>query len=185
MTSPPPPTGPSRQLVIFLPNVNPPGPLPRVAAGTESERGRDVGETARCAPAVEEETSCCASATARCAPAVEEETSSCASETARCAPAVEEETSCCEVAKGHGTLRCVGRPVASAARPAVPSGELQPAVDAERRGHRVHPPRCLSLPLSNTLGFLSGEEALGHQVGPTKANLFISDLFSRLSNEIC
>ena len=82
-----------------------------------------------------------------------------------------------------GTLRCVGRPVVSAARPAVPSGEMQPAVDAERRGHRVHPPRCLSLPLSNTQGFLA--KALGHQVGPTKANLLISDLFSRLSNETC
>ena len=54
------PIGPSRQPVIFLPNVNPPGPLPCVPAGVESERGRDVGETARCAPAVEEETSCCA-----------------------------------------------------------------------------------------------------------------------------
>jgi hypothetical protein len=30
-----------------------------------------------------------------------------------------------------------------------------------------------------------GEEALGNQEGPTKANLLISDLFSRLSNEIC
>ena len=71
----------------------------------KESRGRDVGETARCAPAVEEETSCCASATARCTPAVEEETSSCASATARCAPAVEEETSCCAVAKGQ-LARC-------------------------------------------------------------------------------
>ena len=45
-----------------------------------------------------------------------------------------------------GTLRCGGRPLASAALHAEPSGEFQPAVDAERRGHRVHPPRCLSLP---------------------------------------
>ena len=107
------PIGPSRQLVIFLLNVNPPadatppaagpapapGPLPRVAAGAESERGapcarpppsrahgRDAGETAGCAPAVEEETSCCASATSCCAPAVEEE-------------------SCCTVAKGQ-LARC-------------------------------------------------------------------------------
>ena len=58
----------------------------------------------------------------------------------------------CGCQRTAGTLRCVGRPVVSAARPAVPSGELQPAVDAERRCHRVHPPRCLSLPLSNTQG---------------------------------
>ncbi len=87
------------------------------------------------------------------------------------------------------TLCCVGRPVVSAALPAEPSGEFQPAVDAERRGHRVHPPRCLSLPLSNSLhrGSWQSEEALGHQVGPTnfEGKLVISALFRRLSNEIC
>ena len=52
--------------------------------------------------------------------------------------------------KRAGTLRCGGRPVVSAALPAVLSGEFQPAVDAEHREHRVHPPRCLSLSLQGS-----------------------------------
>ena len=47
-------------------------------------------------------------------------------------------------------MRCGGGPVVSAALPAVLSGEFQPAVDAEHREHRVHPPRCLSLSLQGS-----------------------------------
>jgi len=89
-------------------------------------------------PAVEEETSCCASATVRCSPAVEEETD------VLLRFGRQEPTA---VSKGD-LARRTAAVAAVAALHAELSGEFQPAVNAERSGHRVHPPR-LSLPLQS------------------------------------
>jgi hypothetical protein len=87
---------------------------------------------------------------------------------------------CCSCQRRAGTLRCSGHPVVSPALHAVPSGEFQPAVDAERRGHRVHSPRCLySFPLSRVSTVVQGDRrrGVGTPVRLTKANLLFSDPF--------